>query len=453
MDSLSKLDYSGLEKNLIGIICLPDDSGYFETIEVFNALVVARPKLVVFPKVPHDIKLTILFAKENGLKITVKNGGHSTYGQCLNDGGIVVDMKFLNQVEVDPSKNVARVQAGALMQDLDAATTPYHLAVPGGDCPMVGVTGLVLGGGNGFLSRSFGLTCDQLISAILVAANGETLALDRHTNPNIFQAIRGAGQSNFGVITEVVLKLSVVPPKIYGGSSFWPIDRAREIFRKYYEMISGAPDELSLYLRLNQDFKGEPVIRLYGMYNGPIDTGKMYFDRISRWAGSLSESFGEYTYFEMQRINEQPAQFRPKFYWKTFFIDEPDDLLIEELLVCFQERPTQHCRINLDVLGGQIQRISPLETSFVHRNDHFICSIIAVFENPADEYACKNWCFGSWQKLRTGSDRSYQNYADPYLADPPRSYFDTKLDQMLQLKQTFDPENIFIGSLSKRKIE
>ncbi len=435
-------------ETLDGSWSLPGDPGYLETKAVFNALIDKNPGMVVFPGSHQDIIRSISFARVNGWKVSIKNGGHSTYGQCLLDDGLVLNMKYFNKVTVDSHLKIAKVKAGALLKDLDAACSPYHLAVPSGDCPMVGVTGLVLGGGNGFLSRSLGLTCDQLISAAMVTATGDTMILSDQMNQDVFRAIRGAGQGNFGVMTDLELRLSEVPKEVFGGSIYWPVSVAREVLRKYRDVLVGAPDALSLYIRLNQDLDDTPAIRLYGMFNGPVPEGERYFNPISQWSGIMHNTLGKYTYWEMQRINEQPSHFRPKFYWKNFFLKDLEDRMIDQLLKYFLERPNRYCRINLDVLGGKINRMYPLGTSFIHRDDTYICSIIGVWNNPEEEALCKAWCFNSWQDLTLGKLRSYQNYADPFQPDPPGSYFGERLDFLDGLKKNLDPEDLFMGTLT-----
>jgi FAD/FMN-containing dehydrogenase len=249
-------DILQLQQSLEGSVSFPGDPDYLETKSVFNAHVDKNPAIVIFPASIPDILRIMEFAGQKDMRITIRNGGHSTYGQCLIDDGLVLNMKNLNRVVVDPVAKIARVEAGALLRDLDMACAPYHLAVPAGDCPMVGVAGLVLGGGNGFLSRSFGLTCDQLVSAGMVTADGQTLELSNAINAKLFRAIKGAGQGNFGVITELVFRLSEVPESIYGGSLYWPASIAREILLQI-----DAPDAMSLYVRMILESRWVSMLR------------------------------------------------------------------------------------------------------------------------------------------------------------------------------------------------
>jgi hypothetical protein len=440
-------DILQLQQSLEGSVSFPGDPDYLETKSVFNAHVDKNPAIVIFPASIPDILRIMEFAGQKDMRITIRNGGHSTYGQCLIDDGLVLNMKNLNRVVVDPVAKIARVEAGALLRDLDMACAPYHLAVPAGDCPMVGVAGLVLGGGNGFLSRSFGLTCDQLVSAGMVTADGQTLELSNAINAKLFRAIKGAGQGNFGVITELVFRLSEVPESIYGGSLYWPASIAREILQKYRDTMIDAPDAMSLYVRMNQELAGKPVIRVYGMFNGPVEKGKKYLDPVTQWAEVLHGSFGRTTYSDMQRINEQPAPFSPKFFWKNFLIRDLDDAMIDRLVLSFRNRPNHLSRVNLDIMGGVINQVGASESSFIHRDYQYICSIIGVWNDSDDEASCKAWCFDSWKELAGSNSPCYQNYADPFQHNAVRSYFGNKITSLFWLKKYFDSQNRFVGTL------
>ena len=446
MDKLQG-DISDLQKSLQGSVALPGSDSYKNTKTIFNASIDKKPRFVVYPECEEDIVRTIIFARDLGLKITVKNGGHSTYGQCLSNEAIAVDMVNFKKVEVDAIQKEVRLHSGALLGDLDDACAVSNLAVPSGDCPMVGITGLTLGGGNGYLSRTLGLTCDNLLSASMVTSEGKIIQLNKSNNSELFRALKGAGHCNFGVIVGMRLKLFDIPEKILGGSIWWPIDDAHEILRKYRDLMSSAPDQLTLYFRLNQSNAGLPMANVYGMYYGNISSGKTFFHQMLGWKSCYDQNISESTYYDMQKINLEPAPFSPRFFWKNFIIDELDDQLIEKLLQCYAMRPTAHCRVNLDPLGGRINKVNVEETAFIHRNSAFICSIIAVWINPSEKQICKKWCFDHWAQLSQSSRACYQNYADPFL-DNGKAYFGDQLKTLLDLKKQVDHNNQFIGSLS-----
>src|SRR5215208_4348085 len=234
-----------LHRRLSGEVHSPGSPAYDEACTLFNSMVKKRPRLVVRCSSPDDIANALAYARENGLEIAVRAGGHSVAGMSLVDDGVVIDVRGLDELAVDPQRRIARVGAGLTWAEVDRATQEHGLATTGGRVSTTGVAGLTLGGGSGWLERKHGLACDNLLAAELVTADGELVRASATENPELLWALRGGG-GNFGVVTALELALHRVGPEVLAGLAIWPEERGAELLRRFRDLMRAAPDELSL---------------------------------------------------------------------------------------------------------------------------------------------------------------------------------------------------------------
>src|SRR5919199_5489701 len=285
----------------------PGDAAYEEACRLFNAMVQQRPRYVAPCESPAAVAAAIAFARSGGLDVAVRSGGHSVAGLSLCDGGLVVDVRPMHAVEVDPVARVARVGGGATWAQLDRATQAHGLATTGGRVSTTGVAGLTLGGGSGWLERKHGLACDNLIAAELVTADGALVRATVTENRELLWALRGGG-GNFGVVTELELALHPLGPEVLAGLAVWPEHHAPALLRRFRDLMRDAPDELSLayvHLTVPEDpdlpphMWGEPAVAVAGMWAGKIADGERALAELRQ--GAAADLFGPVPYAEFQR--------------------------------------------------------------------------------------------------------------------------------------------------------
>lgn len=439
-------------KGFAGKTVTPDNPEYLDFCKAFNGNFHKRPAFILFPTNNDDVLQSIRFAKENNLKISVHNGGHSTIASGLNEGNLVLNMRDLSHINLSLENNTITVGAGALAHQIDDKTAPHGKAIPLGDCPVVGIAGLTLGGGIGFLSRSVGLTCDHLIEAKLITLQEDILVCNASQNTDLFHLLKGAGQGNFGIVTELRFRLVDIPKTVYGGNLCWHLKDAKNILRLYDELMQEAPNELNLYARINEEMG--PMIKVYGMYNGDPKIGKTFFDKVRGWGTTIFDNANEYAYLDIQKINESTIVDSPCFLWKNGLIDNNiSDHLIDCMLDAYALRPTPYCRINIDTLSGKVQEISQ-PSSFVHRNSNFIVSVMGVWFDQKDKSNCLAWANETMHKLRPYFNGSiYVNYADPSSVKQPEKYYGKVAPRITEMKEKLDRNQVLIGTLNPEKTE
>lgn len=445
---LNKIETSLRSK---GVILSQGSDEYNESRSVFNGYVRSRPAVIIRPKCVEDIQSAIILARHRGIQITIKNGGHSAYGFSVREGCMVLDMQAFKDIQLDSKKETITVGAGVLSGELDRVLAPYTLAVPLGDCGGVGVAGLALGGGNGFLSKKHGLTCDSILECSMVDYRGRHVQIGVNSNEEILWAMRGAGQNNFGVVTSITFRVLRVPDKLVTGSIFLSLDSAPHVFQKFVAMMNDAPEELSLFIRINREYNGQPGIRIYGIFLGEVNEGLGYFQEIETWTKVLFSDVRVRSYYEAQQINTSSISKDVSFHWKSAMIKkELDADFCQQLVECFYNCPNEYGRLNLDPLGGAIARMPRDKSAFSHRDMKYILSIIGVWNDPDDHLKYMNWVISTADKLKDHCHLTsrYQNYVDP--ESSAADYYGANLLQLQQLKGEWDPHNLFFGLLTHR---
>ncbi len=435
-----------------GRMYTPNDESFSSFCKAFNGNFKKRPACILFPKSENDVASVLLFAKNNNFKVSVHNGGHSTIASGLNNNHLVLNMRDMAGVSMSEDQNTIVVGAGALAHEIDDVTTKFGKAIPLGDCPVVGISGLTLGGGIGFLSRSVGLTCDYLIGAKVVTPTGEILTCNKNSNNELFTLLKGAGQGNFGVVTELTFTMVDIPTTVYGGNICWHLDDAKEILSNYDQLLKEAPNELNLYARVNEEMG--PMVKVYGMYNGDPSIGKQYFDTIRSWGETIFDNAKEYSYQTIQKINETTIVDSPCFLWKNGLIDETlSSELIQTLLSAYSNRPTPYCRLNIDTIGGAVQKPKEL-SAFAHRNSTYVLSVMGVWFDVKDKNECIRWAKETMTEIEPYlNGKIYVNYADPECANNPEKYYGSTGKRVLEMKQQMDSKGILIGTLNPERSE
>jgi FAD/FMN-containing dehydrogenase len=419
---------------------------YADTTTLNNAMIERRPAAVARCASPADVVEAIAYARRNGLPLAVRAGGHSVAGLSLVDDGLVIDVRGMANVKVDPERRVARVGAGATWSQFDRATQPYGLATTGGRVSTTGVAGLTLGGGSGWLERKHGLACDNLLAVELVTAEGEQVRASASEHPDLFWALRGGG-GNFGVVTAFEFALHPVGHEVFAGLALYPAARGRELMKLYRDVMNDAAEGLSLallYLRAPAEeeipahLHGELVVAIAGMYAGPLDEGEEALREIRE--GALVDFFGPMPYADFQCMIDDPPGYRN--YWTSEHLVDLPDAAIEAIATRSEAMPAGMSQLFMVSWGGAVTRHeSPLSA----RDARFVVHPFGMWEDPAGDAANIEWARGFRDDLAAYSTGAvYLNFVgEEGEARLRAGYGPGSYERLAQVKAAWDPGNVF----------
>ena len=439
----------GLRGAVRGAVIQPADAGYDQARAVYNALHDRRPALIVRAAGAGDVITTVNAARANDVALAVRGGGHSIAGFSTCDGGIVLDLGNMRGIRVDPSQRTVRAEAGCTWGDLDHATHAFGLATTGGIVSTTGIAGLTLGGGMGFLARRCGLSCDNLISADVVTADGAFLTCTSSRNPDLFWGLRGGG-GNFGVVTSLEYRLHPVSD-VLGGPTFYPLDA--DVARGYLDMMSDAPEALGAVLGfvlgppapfLPEHWHGRPMIVVLTCWSGPADDDGQIRDRLSR-VGPITGQFVErMPYPTINTLFDQALPAGLRHYWKGVYARELTIDAIGVHLDYGATLPAPQTATLLFPLDGACHRVAPEQTAFAYRDVAFAAGFGASWSDPADDDANIAWTRAYDAALRPHSTHGgYVNFMAPDDADRVRVNYGHSYDRLAGIKRRYDPGNLF----------
>lgn len=323
MPEVSSEALDALTGDFAGDVIRPDDSGYDEARKIYNGMIDKRPAVIARCASTEDVAAAVNFARESGLVVAVRSGGHSVAGMSIADDGLLIDLSGMKSVDVDTGAKTARAGAGVLWGEFDKATQEHGLHTPGGRVTTTGVGGFTTGGGYGWTSSKHGLTCDNLISAEVVLADGSVVTASEDENEDLFFGLRGGG-CNFGVASSFTYRLHELGPTVFGGLAAWPVAKAGEVLRAWRDHVEGAPDELSTACAIltappeefiPEHLRGQPILGLVGMYVGDPDEGAAAMQPLKDLGPDL-DAIGPMPYTEFQAILDPGNQPGYRNYWR-----------------------------------------------------------------------------------------------------------------------------------------
>jgi FAD/FMN-containing dehydrogenase len=422
---------------------------------VWNGLIDRRPALIARCRDSGDVAASVRFARDHGLAIAVRSGGHNVAGYAVCDEGMMIDLSLMNGARVDPTLDRVFVEGGATWGDVDAATTPFGRATPGGLISATGVAGLTLSGGIGWLRGRYGLACDNLAAADVVTAEGRLIRASPTENPDLLWALKGGG-GNFGVVTNFEFKLHPIDPELFFCGPAYPEERANEIIRLWRDFMSNAPDRLSGLAEFStvpkddaypQKAWGRRVISLAHVYDGPADEGERVAAPLRNFGEPLIDFSGRMPYRVIQTLYD--ALFpkgRDRCYWKSTYLKRLDDDVIGEITEWLAKRPSEMTYSSIWKFSGAVQQVDAIATAFGDRSMPFMLSLDAVWTNPGDDDANIGWVRRAWAAMqRHSTGRMYLNF--PGLGEGNslvRDAFGAEIYQSLQkVKRRYDPDNLF----------
>ncbi len=431
----------------------PGDEDYDERRALFNTMIDKRPRLIAGCQTPADVRAALERARTDDLEVAVRAGGHSVAGLSTNDDGLVIDVRPMKSIEVDPGARRARVGAGVTWAELDRATQEHGLATTGGRVSTTGVAGFTLGGGSGWLERSHGLACDNLLAVELVTADGREVRADAEHHPDLFWALHGGG-GNFGVATALEFRLHPVGPVVQAGILGWPAARATEIVRAFRQWVSTAPDALGPALLLitgpPEDFipahlQGEQLVMVGGLWAGDIDEGADYF-AVMRGMDPEIDLVSPIPYAEFQSMIDDPPGNR--HYWSADYHDDLSDEAVDTLVAGALRAPSDLTQQLVVPWGGALARIPDDATPMTHRDAGWVTHPFAVWQDPADDHANIEWVRQFRRDIAPFTNGGvYLNFiGDEGAARIRNAYGETKYERLRQVKGEYDPGNVFRGN-------
>ena len=435
-----------------GRIIRPGDADYDEARAVHNGMHDRRPAAVVQARDAADVVAAVAAAREAGIDIAVRGGGHSVPGFGTVDDGLVIDMSGLHDVHVDPANSRARVGGGATWGDVDHATHAFGLATTGGIISTTGVAGLTLGGGIGYLARAYGLSCDNLLSADVVTADGKLVTASDYQNEDLFWALRGGG-GNFGVVTSMEFQLHPVST-IVGGPMLFDYEDAETVFRFYRDFIEDAPEALGCFFGwqiapplpfVPEDRVGDLFCALVACWTGPADEADKVLQPLRNVAEVKAEHVGPMPYPALNSAFDGLFPDGLQQYWKADFVRDLPDEAIRTHVAQAAGTPTVSSTMHMYSINGAVQRVGADETAFGHRDKAFAEVIVGAWSDTADNEANIRWVRDYYDAVHpySGSDGGYINFMADDDAGRVEANFGRSYARLAQVKHTYDPDNVF----------
>ena len=426
-----------------GTVIHPDDADYEHARAVWNGMVDQRPAVIVRCLDVSDVTQAIKYAREIGVGVAIRGGGHNAAGLAVADGALVIDLTMMRNVEVDPEKRTARAEGGATWSDFDRATQEHGLATTGGAISSTGVAGLTLGGGLGSLMRSYGLSCDNLIAADVVTADGRLVTTSVDEQPELLWGLRGGG-GNFGVVTSFTFQLHQVG-EMLGGMLIHPADRASEVLRFYREFTRSAPDELSVFAGLMTSPEGMPIVGMVVAYNGPIEEGERVLRPLREFGPPLADQIAPMPYTALQTMLDEAFPPGLQVYWRSHFLRGLPDEAIETMVDRFARVSSPLSIVLIEHLGGAVARVGRDDTAYDHRDAEYNLAIIARWPDPAMAETGIAWTRELWTSLQPHSRGVYVNYlgVGESASRVREAYGEEKYRRLAALKREYDPTNLF----------
>jgi len=445
--------------SLRGRTLWPGDAAYEEARAIWNGLIERKPALIVQCSGVADVVDAVNFAREQGLLLSIKAGGHNVAGNAVNDGGLVIDLSPMRGVHVDAASGTVRVQGGATWGDCDRETQLFGLAVPGGVVSTTGVAGLTLHGGVGHLRRKHGLSIDNLLSVEVVTADGQLRTASETENDDLFWAIRGAG-SNFGVVTSFEFQAHPVGPQVMVAAVFYPLEDVRALLPTWRDFMLAAPDELSslaicwsipAHEPFPPELHGTPVFVVAAVYTGPVAAGEALVQPLRELAPPVVDLSGPWPWLGLQSGFDAMFPAGQLRYWKSRAVAELSEAAIDEIADWADRRPTQLTDIVIWHHGGAISRVDETATAYAGRDAHFLVTGEASWTDPAQNDEAIRWGRGFWDAMGKHSTGGlYLNF--PGLGEEKEALvqagYGINYERLAKLKATYDPANLFNMNLN-----
>jgi len=443
--------YSSLSRRFKGDLLRPGESGYEDARSIWNGMVARMPALIARCADVSDVQSAVRAASETGVTTAVRCGGHSLAGFSTCDGGLVIDLSRMRQVAVDPESRRARIAGGCLLGSVDTVTQKAGLVFPSGVVSHTGAAGLILGGGTGWLTRRFGLSCDNVEGFTLVTADSSVVRANSRENPDLFWALRGGG-GNFGVVTEFEVRLHPLASVVLA-EGLSPEADIRPLLEYWRDSMADAPLDLkwNIDLRLAPDTKkvptelrGQPVASSSLVWTGDPEAGRRYLDRALSLCHPDSVSRRVMSFIDLQTMADSDFPHGRRYYTKSGYFAYLDDIVVDRMVEAVATIPSSETQIELAYLGGAAGRIAANETAFGDRSASFIMNLLANWSDASADAGNVSWIRGLFSKLRpTMKPGVYINFMSGDEQDRVPEAYQERWDRIVAVKTHYDPNNFF----------
>lgn len=454
MDAVDERTVDSFAARIEGEVGHPGDPMYEEATTIWNGMIDRRPSLVIRPRSVQDVVRAVELARETGIELSIRGGGHNIAGLALSDGGLTLDMSGFRTVDVDPGERRAKVGAGCTLGDVDRATQGHGLATTLGFVSETGVAGLTLGGGFGYLTRQFGWTIDDLEEVEIVTAAGDVLRASSAENDDLFWALRGGG-GNFGVVTEFTFRLHEIGPEITGGLIAWSADEAEGVLDLYRNITETASRDLTLAVLMRnappapwlpEDKHGQPMIGVVVNHTGTEEAAERDLGKLRSFGQPWADLVQVKPYTDQQSMLDATQPKGMHYYWKSEFLSDLSDELMETYRAQFvgQEAPAN--QIVLFHLAGRLQELEESDGAMGNRDAEHACVVQSMFpgDSPAAEQN-RDWVRAAWRAFEPFSTGgNYVNFqTDDEAGDRVAQSYRGNLERLSTAKAKYDPDNVF----------
>lgn len=441
-----------LSDALDGDLLSASSSDYDDARTIWNAMIDRRPGLIVMCESAEDVAQGVRFAAEHGALLSIHGAGHNIAGNAVCDGGVMISFARMNDVTVDAEARTVRVQPGATLGDLDAATQAHALAVPTGINSTTGIAGLTLGGGFGWLSRKHGMTIDNLLSADVVLADGSTVVASETENADLFWGLRGGG-GNFGVATSFEFQAHPVGPEVMSGLIVHPFSDARDVLRAYRDFLKDTPDEVTVWCVMRkapplpflpEEVHGTEVVILAAMYAGDMADGEAALAPLRAFGNPIADVISPHPFAGWQQAFDPLLVPGARNYWKTHDFDAMSDEMIDKALEFVATLPDPQCEVFFAQVGGAQGRVADDATAYQGRSAAYVMNVHGRWSDAAQDATCIGWCrdlYDGMAPFSTGE--AYVNFMTEEEVDRVESAYGSSYSRLVELKNRYDPTNLF----------
>lgn len=452
MKGLSEVNIDEFKKQFTGQVILPEDAGYDEVRQIWNAMIDRKPALIVRCTTPEDIVQAIEFGRTQNLLISIRGGGHNIAGNAVCDDGLMIDLSLMKGVEVDPNTRRASVEPGCTLADFDAAAQAWGLATPLGINSTTGVAGLTLGGGFGWLSRKYGMTIDNLLSVEVITADGRQLHASETENADLFWGVRGGG-GNFGVITRFEFQLHPVGPNVLSGLIVFPFEQAKSVISQFARFTETMPEALNVWMVtrkapplpfLPENVHGKEMVALALCYAGDPQEGEKLIEPLRGFGTVLGEHIGVQPYTAWQQAFDPLLTKGARNYWKSHNFSQISEGVIDAIVEYAARLPSPHCEIFIGTIGGKTTSVPPEAMAYSSRDARYVMNVHGRWETAAEDERCIAWArefFAKSQPFASGG--AYINFLTHDETDRIVFAYGTTWKRLVELKNKYDPMNLF----------
>jgi len=449
---LSPAEIDGFKSQFRGGVILPGDSSYNDVRQIWNAMIDRKPGLIARCSSAADVVQAVAFARTHNLLVSIRGGGHNIAGNAVCDDGIMIDLSLMKNVAVDVKARRAKVEPGCTLADFDKAAQVHGLATPLGINSTTGVAGLTLGGGFGWLSRKYGMTVDNLISADIVTADGKQIRASATENPDLFWGLRGGG-GNFGVVTSFEFQLHPVGPNVLSGLIVYPFAQAKAVLTQFARFTETMPDELNVWMVtrkapplpfLGADVHGTEIVALALCYAGDPAVGEKLIAPLRTFGTPVGEHVGVQPYAAWQQAFDPLLAPGARNYWKSHNFSQLSDGVIDMIIKYAAALPSPQCEIFIGTIGGQTTKVSPDAMAYSSRDAKYVMNVHGRWETAAEDARGMAWArefFAKSQPFASGG--AYINFLTQEEGDRIAFAYGGTYQRLIEVKRKYDPTNLF----------